>query len=299
MKYIENSFSNYKDSYLTLASIFYMDYPIIENDTPYLDRNNFFPGMLWPKAKKNKLLNNLNDSNFSFFWAGNSSAFCKTRSKFINCLSSDPTRKYTNILLKFYLNTPVYKIFYKFNLLPVNSYYPSDDLLKDINKNKYNLNNFFFIHNLSPHAPYLFNEDCSKNNEYNPQLKNSAIENGYKKNYICSLKKIKNILNSINQIDSDAIIVIQADHGWNEDLGIEFNEHEKIIYRAKIFNAIKAPEKCFQDFGLPLTNINTIRFIMNCALGYDLKKVDDKHFINYNENSINYGTILDKTNLLN
>ena len=37
-----------------------------------------------------------------------------------------------------------------------------------------------------------------------------------------------------------------------------------------IFNAIKAPKACFEKFGKPHTNVNTIRFVLNCSYGFDL-----------------------------
>ena len=40
--------------------------------------------------------------------------------------------------------------------------------------------------------------------------------------------------------DPDAIIIIQSDHGWSNDLDEILSDEDKIIYRAKIFNAVKA-----------------------------------------------------------
>ena len=44
--------------------------------------------------------------------------------------------------------------------------------------------------------------------------------------------------------------------------------------------------------------INSIRFVLNCALGYNLKKVEDFHFISFDENNENYGKVINKTELI-
>ena len=44
---------------------------------------------------------------------------------------------------------------------------------------------FFFVHHMSPHWPYITNEDCSYKNY--PGNKNL---DGYRSAYICTLKKI-------------------------------------------------------------------------------------------------------------
>ena len=85
----------------------------------------------------------------------------------------------------------------------------------------------------------------------------------------------------INDIDPDAIVIFQADHGINMETilkKMELNDKEEIFLRGKIFNAIKAPEICFDKYGLPKTNINTIRFALNCAYGFKLPYRENIHY---------------------
>ena len=88
-------------------------------------------------------------------------------------------------------------------------------------------------------------------------------------------------MEKINSIDPEAIVIFQADHGpsW-KSLNIETTEKEeqKLQLKARIFNAIKAPETCFDKYGLPKTNVNTIRFALNCAYGFKLPYRKNIHY---------------------
>ena len=84
-------------------------------------------------------------------------------------------------------------------------------------------------------------------------------------------------MEKINNIDPDAIVIFQGDHG-SIDLEIGLTEKEKHLFLGKVFNAIKAPEVCFEKYGLPKTNVNTIRFALNCAYGFNLPYRKDIHY---------------------
>ena len=84
-------------------------------------------------------------------------------------------------------------------------------------------------------------------------------------------------MEKINNIDPEAIVVFQADHGWNV-LDLELTEKEKYLFTGSIFNAIKAPEICFEKYGLPKTTVNTIRFSLNCAYGFKLPYRKNVHY---------------------
>ena len=87
-------------------------------------------------------------------------------------------------------------------------------------------------------------------------------------------------MEKINNIDPEAIVVFQGDHGPRNSLSGELTEKEKNQLLGKIFNAIKAPEICFDKYGLPQTNINTMRFALNCAYGFKLPYRKNIHYAN-------------------
>ena len=69
---------------------------------------------------------------------------------------------------------------------------------------------------------------------------------------------------------------------------------EKYLFLGKIFNAIKAPEICFDKYGLPKTNVNTIRFTLNCAYGFKLPYRKNIHYESFDEGSPDYGTVVER-----
>ena len=100
-------------------------------------------------------------------------------------------------------------------------------------------------------------------------------------------------MKKINDLDPSAIIIIQADHG-SRDLGLKLTETEKYQLRGKIFNAIKSPEICFEKYGLPKTNVNTMRFALNCAYGFKLQFRENIHYLSYGEESSEYGLVVER-----
>ena len=97
-------------------------------------------------------------------------------------------------------------------------------------------------------------------------------------------------MEKINSIDPEAIVVFQADHGWSSLDKPNQTEKEIIQLRGKIFNAIKAPKTCFEKYGLPKNNINTVRFTLNCAYGFKLPYRKNIHYTFGSE----YGTVVEK-----
>ena len=97
-------------------------------------------------------------------------------------------------------------------------------------------------------------------------------------------------MNYINLNEPNSIVVLQADHGYV--LNKDKNDNNSIKERANIFNAIKAPDRCFRKFGEPKSNINTIRFVLNCAYNLDLKKLKDIHYKAFYEGHANYGKVI-------
>ena len=73
-KVLNNSFSSYNTTYLTLASIFNLDY--FDENYVYKNRNDFFPQMLYKKNPP-KLIQNLAYLDYEFNYHGNMWAGCK------------------------------------------------------------------------------------------------------------------------------------------------------------------------------------------------------------------------------
>ncbi len=117
---------------------------------------------------------------------------------------------------------------------------------------------------------------------------------GYKESYNCVMKEVLDFIDFINLNDPKALVVFQSDHGLNDVeimKEIKINDKKK-LYSSHIFNLIKAPEACFNKFGLPKTNVNTIRFIINCAYNLDIKYEKNVHYEGFYEGNELYGTVI-------
>tara|TARA_B110000495_G_C22665285_1_gene393525 strand:- start:159 stop:605 length:447 start_codon:yes stop_codon:yes gene_type:complete len=126
---------------------------------------------------------------------------------------------------------------------------------------------------MSPHSPYKVKDDCSKRiNSHTNIIKTTRMEEraGYKASYKCVLKEIDQFNKFILKNDPEAIIVFTADHG------IEYED--KPFYRSGIFNAIRAPESCFNKYGNPRSTINVLRFVINCSYSLNIPYLPVIHY---------------------
>ena len=77
-----SSKSNYNRTYLTITSIFNLNYlPLLK----YSNKDNFFPNILYKNDSKIPLLNLLHSNDFKFYFVGNEWARCLP-TKQINCI---------------------------------------------------------------------------------------------------------------------------------------------------------------------------------------------------------------------
>ena len=106
---------------------------------------------------------------------------------------------------------------------------------------------FYFIHHMSPHWPYITNEDCS----YKHYPGNKNLE-GYKSAYLCNLKKIREIIEFLNEFDPDSTVVFQSDHNWI----MSRNEVEK----RKIFNLIKINENILRSETAVISALSIVNY---------------------------------------
>jgi len=280
LRYIEKSLSSYNITYLTLYSIFALDHFATEDTERYASRWSYFPyGVYGKDATQLPLLSYLEQANSSLYWGGNDWADCKDNLPNWTCIQNDEFRKTLTGLPKFYHTTPIGTMirlkgdFYR-NAM--------ERFLDQVEGTGLPKKPFFaLIHHMSPHAPYMFTETCE-------ELPANQIDarKGYRDNYHCALKMIDKFMKKINILDPGAIVVFQADHGMNESGVFEskqVDEPEIVIARGRIFNAIKAPNSCFEKYGEPKTTVNTMRFVLNCAYGFEFPFRKDSHYQGFYE----------------
>ena len=131
------------------------------------------------------------------------------------------------------------------------------------------------IHDLRPHNPYIHASDgevIKKGRNMNPL--------DYYPQHVWSAKVLVDVLDMILEIDPDAVIVIQADHGLHgnteEDFKKAFGEDaDKIELWNCVMSAIRVPEK-FQtgeEHYAMETPLNLTRYLINNFVGKNYEYV--------------------------
>lgn len=119
---------------------------------------------------------------------------------------------------------------------------------------------FVYAHILAPHAPFVFNPD----GRYNP---NDAVNPGYLNAISFVNSRVIPIVKSIiSNSKVPPIIILQGDHGWDED------------NRIQIFNAYYLPNGGAADVYPTITPVNTFRIVFNRYFGDSLPLLKDTSY---------------------
>lgn len=136
---------------------------------------------------------------------------------------------------------------------------------------------FVFIDYAINHSPWAYEIDGTFRDEYNS--KEALLTT-----YTHSMYLLSDLLDYIKEIDSNAIIIVQADHGihyingvlfsvMDEYLGVE--EDEMRILRNSTINAVYIPEKYRTSDDQVLSNpLNISRYLINNYVGVNYKYVE-------------------------
>ena len=266
--YIKKSHSNYNSSQLSIGSMFNLNYLNKKSNNSY-SKKDLYPHSLWNKSLKNiSLLNILYNKGINFYWLSSSMMPCRTR-YFIKCSLSGANDEFSSLkrnLFLFYSST-FYADFTNNDLIKSEVRLPINEILS---RKNFGQNNFFFIHNILPHRPYNFSEDCE------------MIENGsYQKSFFCAVSLIKKTIVHLNKYDPNSLIVVTADHGAHipllRDELISYNL--KYDYDPKISTYLKLKDNCLipQDI-LKKHNLSYLQLTLNCNYNLNLELSDFKFF---------------------
>jgi hypothetical protein len=290
----ENSNSNYNTTYLSLASLMMLDYPVTDKSQKYYDRKNFWPYLLSNAKKKPELISILEKYNMGFSWYGNITASCKNYSYNKDFCPSKSTSNFFYVFNSFFQKTPLILILRKlFPDIMLAGYGEKVDSIKnflndfdelDISKKK-----FYLIHHLAPHPPYIHNSDCSIKNKKFTDVTEKKFD-GYKDAYLCVLNKINQTTEAILKKDPKSLIVFTADHGWILKNDKNFNNEQ--LLKFAIFNSFKINEECKKFVAEKMDTISTIRLILGCNINRQPNLTNKESYIGYQENDANFGKIL-------
>jgi hypothetical protein len=269
-KYYENTKNLYRSTEYIMASFFRLsEIPDQELNDSYKRSktyfNNTFPALLKSKLEPN-LIKELNEMNYKFNWLGNVFANC-SKINYKYCLNSKKETYIDIYLLQAFLNkTPFIQIFNiiadyeiikkKFNLnntqdsiLELNKYLKSN---KDIIGKEGS--NFFFIHDIQTHEPHTVDSNC----EYARYPGKYFV--AYRHSYLCSIKKISKVIETLSKYDPNSIVIFQSDHNWKMSLKSE----EQYGRRENIFNLIKNNIACTNKLPDNPNNINILNYMLSC-----------------------------------
>jgi hypothetical protein len=309
----KNAKSSYNITHLTLASIFYANYPVNENSKKYIDRSNFFPNMLNSPTNV-PLLTQLKKINYQFIYVGNRWGGC-IKNEFINCIDgigippkfylSELVQNYSfstffnkTLLWNFILsisreNIIEYQKYKNNKVLSMNDNDAIGSMISLLNAGEatFTKNSFFFIHHLNPHPPIL-NEDCSP---YSGLDYNEWTHYTYAKSVTCTLRRIREFVETIQKTDPNAMVIIQGDHGPSLKYDFEVNplalSADQLDERFSIFNAIKLPKICSPKLSESLGNVESIRLAMDCLTSISVATSQSKHYAGIYESHPDFGRV--------
>jgi hypothetical protein len=300
----DDSKSSYNITYLTLTSIFSLDYPVIEGSPKYKHRLDFFPNML-STPNRVPLLVKLASLDYKFFHIGNQWASC-SMNELVNCFYDHHDASLKSYIAKLSENYSIQTFFFQKTIFgriaskilkEINSSQNKNDALgiiinaikfKSLNLSR---STFYFVHHLNPHPPAL-NEDCSLSDDKD-YLKWTAL--GYSESSKCTVNRISEFIRVLNEADPRAIVVIQGDHGpaitYSSDKDLEKISEKELQERFSIFNAVKLPEGCILPSVKNLGNVETIQLIVDCIAGTKVANEYSKSYAGFYEKNKNFGQV--------
>ena len=301
--YYENK-SAYTSTRISFHSMLNLKYEFNENSTSkeLLNYSNLYPEtMKTSSIDQYQLIKILKSLNYKIKWEGPPFPGSCIQYNLDLCINDEKNilksffyrfKLNKHILKVFLSNTPIDEVYYRTgikNLIEKNIYsefIENDAIEKFMNKTKYEFNfdsgpYFFLIHHMSPHAPYIYNSDCSKR-EISKIDEEKLFPIGYHLAYQCVLKKIKKFIEFVEKKDIRSVIVIQGDHG--ADFGN--NSREKELNALTAFNLFKLDKenKCYNDdLKFKADMINNARFVLACALGIESDLIEKESYIRLNK----------------
>tara|TARA_B100001287_G_C22665794_1_gene522739 strand:- start:96 stop:2165 length:2070 start_codon:yes stop_codon:yes gene_type:complete len=275
-----NSRSNYLTTFLSLCSTFNMNYI-----------NNLSDELGISSKTRNKPYQMINKSKVSEYLKAKGYTLVNFKSgwgitDFMGYFDYNiPKNKFFNDFSVTFIQTTIFRILLN-NV--ISRKYAESVLYQFENIPKLeNINSpyFVFAHIVSPHPPYVFDEngktqgtDIKMNNDWDS-----------KERYISQLKfinsKTKELVNSILEKNNGSIVVLQSDHGtsfnskiWKTPLKKDFVQE-----RSKILNAILLNNYSKDSLYPEISSVNTFRVIFNSVFEEEFKILGDStYFSTYN-----------------
>jgi hypothetical protein len=266
----------YFATFLTMSSVLDADYDVTEQSHFPLDKADAYPihllGGYAPAA-----IRALQTIGFKTLFLGNWYARCPD--KVFVCL--DDWKISQSITFGTFLNaTPAGRLFRPAVVKDVSGAVPFDELYDAVTPLRNNIRRFamaqrkvfVFAHNMAPHPPTQYNPDCSQSAARQTVDLNwpRVQQDSYLAALQCVNSKLLLLLDEIDRRDPGALVVIQSDHGsftgahghvaWDR---LSPSLREELTYP---INFIRAPVDCREWLYKGIAQVNTMRFMIGCAM---------------------------------
>ena len=266
--YYPNTVNNYGSTPESLATIFNLSAKLEEKISDNGEKKVvWFPEIL-TKKYNTPLIRELSKINYDLKWLGNSWADC-LKFNISLCIRDDKTFYLDTYLLNVFLSkSPFKKVFVdNFKFFNPDGYFnvfeKKDNALGNFKEITYNSeindkSTFYFIHNIYPHHPYIYDENCNRQDP-------GRLEDfeKFKNTYLCVTKQIIDFIKYLEKKDKNALVVFQADHNWPYFGTGNFDKTE-LEEKNRIFNLVKGNIKCGLDIPENFNNLRTIKYILKC-----------------------------------
>jgi hypothetical protein len=275
----KNSFSNYRQTYLSIPSALNMEYlhPLAVQD------NSQYPRPLHILGNENKLMSFFQSHGYQVVNFDSGWSFSRDM-KYANLqLCGDNqfmNSEFIIMLTKTSLLNPIYVKFFENDKVQMKLCVFEE--LPKIN-NRVNEPVFVFAHMLLPHPPYLFGPNGEilppKNLDLESDLDES--ESLYLDQVTFANKKIISVVDQLLDSPNPPIIVIQSDHGSSflmDKSDWDTPDNEMLLERMNNINFIYLPSNSDIIYE-GITPVNTFRIILNQYFGTNMEVLEDKSYI--------------------
>ena len=146
---------------------------------------------------------------------------------------------------------------------------------------------FTFVHLLHTHPPLALDERC---NEVATAGGHLGDQDQRRDVYVDTVQCANGLLlDAIAAAPSDAIVVVQSDHG--PAFGLDYADAEAwtaddVRQRMGVLSAIRLPQPCLNDLGSSFAGVNTFRAVFACLEGREPDLLPQRSFLPTDEGSV-------------
>jgi hypothetical protein len=307
----EKSFSTYPSTLFSVTSMLNLGNLFLNDHTVFRGDNKLKESQLEIRLNENHVWDKFTQNGYNIYLWSNG-ALIDYRSKYIKkILNSDtlnyfifPTTCLAQTPIKHSLNNLFLSKIYQLHIRGIQA---SLNGLRTAKAKYGETNNIFYAHILSPHAPYVFDEngECSQEQSFEGFLivkklnilkdESQKAKNKYTNQIKAISKKISTVIDSIlSEYENSKykpIIILHGDHGWplysENSKTIRSTIEKKVLtpnikaYFGNLF-ALYIPSSWHGE-GKNVTFINLYRFILNKLFLEKYEYLTEKHFLNGNE----------------